>query len=102
MNGAELIVDYSAGSCRSRLYIESAARQRLGDSFGGGVVVIECNRAVSIGQEIDSIADPHRIEVIGILARQLFDARVGQPRDPNRGCSAASVVLPDIKCGCQR
>src|SRR5262249_51656351 len=72
---SELVIDYGAGAGRRRLDVEAAAWDRLSDSLAGRVVVVECDRPAAVRQEIHSVADPHRIKVIGVLARYLFNTR---------------------------
>ena len=48
----------------------------------------------AIGEEVDVLADPDGVSVIGVLAGDLLHTRVRQIRQPHSGRLAAAVLLP--------
>ena len=58
------------------------------------VVGEERDRPRAVREEVDGVADPHRVPVVGVLARDLRHARVGEGGDPDGLGLAAAVALP--------
>ena len=75
-------------------YVETGAGQKAGDSARLRVVREERHRTVAIGEEIDRIADPHRVVVVRIVARHAYDARIGQVGNVHRRRLPAAIALP--------
>ena len=68
--------------------------QRLGDLFRGQVVDEERHGSLPVGQEVDLVAEPDRVRVVGVLAGDLLDLEVGHRDDPDGRRLAALVALP--------
>ncbi len=94
VQGAELLDDDAAGAGRGRLEVQAAVRQGLVDLFRGRVVDEERHGALAVGQEVDLVADPERVRVVGVLARDLLDREVGERHEPDGRRLAALVALP--------
>ena len=94
VKGAELLDDDPAGAGRGRLEVESVVRQGLVDLLGREVIDEERYGASPVGQEVDLVADPHRVRVVGVVARDLLDLEVGERDDPDRRRLAATVAFP--------
>ena len=94
---AELLVNDGAWTGRGGFQIEAVVRHELLHRARRHVVAEQRGRPAAVGQEIDFVADPHRVEVVGVFARERRDARVGQPRDPDgRGFSPAVILDRDV------
>src|ERR1035438_10370137 len=75
---AKLLIHDRAWSGRRRLEVQTVVGNLLLHAFGGWIVAEQTHRPVPIRQEIDPAAGPHRIVVVGILARNFLDARIRQ------------------------
>ena len=82
------------------LQIQFAVGHHLRDLLALGVIPIErdraavLSRAVAVGEEVDLVADPHRVRVVGVLAGYLFQVEGLEVDDPDGGGLAADVPLP--------
>ena len=79
---------------RCRLQIEAVVGEGLMDGLGLGVVVEEGEGAVAVREEVDAVAGPHGVEVVGIRARNFGDGAVREAGDPDARGLAAAVLLP--------
>src|SRR6266851_49303 len=77
MQRAELLIDDGAVSSGSRKNVLPIGRQNATDFLAGRVVGKKGDRAFAIGQEVNFIADPQGIEIVGIFARDFLDPRIG-------------------------
>ena len=98
MQGAELLVDDGARPGRGRLEIEPVILHHLADAAGPGVVREQRDRPGAVREEVDGVADPHRRHVVRVLARDLLDAPVTHPCDPDGRGEPAPIMLPDLEC----
>src|ERR1700730_213352 len=95
MDFTELLKNDSARTGGSRFDIEPVILDHLSYLFGTSVIRKQRYRAIAVGQEIDGIADPHRIKVVGIISRYLsLDTRIREIDDPDGLGLAATVALP--------
>ena len=62
--------------------------------LGLHVVIEERHRSVAVGQEVDAVPGPHGVEVVGIGARHLGYAAVGEAGEPDARRLAAAIFLP--------
>ena len=92
--GAELRIDDRTRPGRRRRNIETGGRYRARNRLALRVVGIECDRTTAIGEKVNLFTDPHRRVVVRILARNLYDARVGEVCDVDRRRLPAAVALP--------
>ncbi len=93
MEGAKLGVDDGPGAGRGRLEVGSVVVDDLRHRAALRIVAEEGHRAVSVGEEIDLAAHPHRVRVVGDLARDGHDARIGQVGYPYRSGHSPAVAL---------
>ena len=89
----ELFVDDRARTGRGRLQIEAVVFHELDHGARRHVVAEQRGRAGAVGEEIDFVADPERVEIVGVFAGHGRHGRVGQLRDPDGRGFAAPVVL---------
>ena len=66
----------------------------LGDFVGFRVIGEEADRTIAVRKEVDVVADPHGVEVVRIVARNLLHVGIGQARDPDGHGLAAAIALP--------
>ena len=92
--GAELLDDDPAGAGRGRLEVEAVVPQGLLDLLRRQVVDEERHGALPVGQEVDLVAEPDRVRVVGVLAGDLLDLEVGHRDDPDGRRLPALVALP--------
>ena len=93
---ARLLVDHLARAGRGALDRETRVVGAPGDRLGLGVVRVEVELAVAIGEEVDGLADPHRLGVVAAAVRlgDLLVREVGELEHPDPRGRAAPVVLP--------
>src|SRR5262249_32962445 len=72
-NLAELFVDEHIGTGRERFEVEALVFDKLFHGFGFCVVGEKRYAAIAIRKEINGVAEPNRVIVIGILARDFFE-----------------------------
>ena len=76
--------------------VESIAVQSFCHLFRFRVVGEEADGTVAIGEEINRVADPHRMVIVGILARNFDDAGIFEISDPDRGGLSTVIALPGL------
>src|SRR5690348_1488774 len=74
---AAVLVDDGPGACGRALEIEATIFDELLHLARFQVVAEQGYRTVAVGEEVDPAADPHGVEVVGILARNGGNAGVG-------------------------
>jgi len=94
---AELLVGDGAGPGRGALEIEALVLDDLADLAGGGVVGKERERAVPVGEEVDRVAHPHGVVVVGVVARDLLAGEAVEGDDPDVARGTAPVALPGVE-----
>ena len=94
MQRTELLVKNRARPCRGRLEIQAAVLDRPRDLLGVGVVIEQRDGPFAVGEEIDAVAHPHRVEIVGILARNRHDTRILQVGDPDLTGLPAAISFP--------
>ena len=77
INGAELLVDDGARPRRGVLDVESLVVDELLHLLRFRVVFEKGDGAIAVREEVDLVANPKRIAVIGVVARDLHDAGIG-------------------------
>ncbi len=93
----ELFIDDGPGPCRGRFNVQAVIGDDLRDVFGVGVVGKERDRAVAVGEEVDGVANPQGIEVVGIVPWNLrLETGVGEVGNPDRARLSAPVPLPRL------
>ena len=94
MDGTELLVRNGIGASGSALDVQAVVFEDLANLFGLRVIGEERSAALAIGEEIDGVADPHGIEIIGVFVRNFFDVERRKIDEPNETGVTAVVVLP--------
>ena len=95
----ELLVDDAARSGAGRHDVLAGVPYQLGDLLRLGIVAEESHRAIAIGEEIGLVADPHRIDIVGIGARHFDCGEVGEIDHPEIAGRTASIPLPRDEVG---
>src|SRR5262249_58916852 len=72
----KLLVHNGVLTERCRLHVEAIIANQLLDFLGRSVVREQRDGSVTIREEVDLIAAPHWDEVVGIVARKLFEPGV--------------------------
>ena len=92
---AKLFVNDRARAGRCRLDVESVIRNHFLHFLALRLIGEQRNRAVAVGKEINRVADPQGIKVVGIFAGNLgFNAGIRKLGKPNGLGLAPSVALP--------
>ena len=94
---SRLLVDHLARAGRGALDREVARDSvRRTTFFGRGVVRVEVELAVAIGEEVDRLADPHGLGVVAAAGGlgDLLVREVGELEHPDPRGRAAPIVLP--------
>ena len=96
---SRLLVDHLARARGGALDREIAVSGAADDVLRGGIVRVEIELAVPIGEEIDGLADPHWLGVVAAAGRlgDLHVREVGQLQHPDPRGGAAPIVLPLAK-----
>jgi hypothetical protein len=76
VNAAELLVDNGVRSEGCRLEIEATVGNGLMNGLGLDVVGVEGDWAVAVGKEVDVVAGPHGVEVVGVRAGYFGDCGI--------------------------
>src|SRR5215472_5064827 len=79
---AVLSEDDRVGARRGRFDVVLLEPGQLRDLLRLRVKTEKVRRARAVRDEIDLIADPHRVAVVRTVARQRFDLAAGERRDP--------------------
>jgi hypothetical protein len=91
---AELFVHNRAGTGVGGLNGQAVIFDYLRFRLGFCVVGKERVSAVAVGEEINGVADPERIEIVPVVVTELHDAGIREVRDPYARRGAAPVVAP--------
>src|SRR5215469_803965 len=94
MQGAKSLVDNRTGPSGGGFNRESFRLNDLHIFLRLRVVGEESVGTVFVGEVIDGIADPHRVDVTPIYTGNFDDRRVGEISDPKLGGCAAAIVVP--------
>ena len=98
VDGAELLIDDAAGARLEGFEIEAMIGLDLGDGFGGDVVAEEGDGprplTAAVGEEVDGVADPDGVGVVGVVAGDFDEVEGLEIDDPDGGGLAAVVLLP--------
>ncbi len=94
MERAELLVDEAAGTGLEGFEVEALVGLDLGDFFGAGVVAEERDGAVAVGEEVDGVADPDGVGVVGVVARDFDQVESLEIHDPDGRGLSADIALP--------
>ncbi len=94
VDDAVLLVDDRVGSGGRRHDVGVVVVRQLLELLRREVVREQVARVVAIGEEVHGVADPHRIAVVAVLPRQLFDGGRRQVDDADRVRAAAAIVAP--------
>src|SRR5208283_206946 len=79
---------------RGGFEIEAIAVQSLADLLRPGVVGEEADGSIAVGEEINGVADPHRVVIVGIVAGNFGNARILQVGNPDGRGLAPVIALP--------
>ncbi len=92
---AKAIEDDGVGTGRGRLDVASRVLriEHAADALARHVARVKRHRPFAVREEINRVADPHRIEIGRILPFDFGDRRVGQVGNPNRAGAAAAIML---------
>src|SRR5262249_47497130 len=90
----ELFVDDGAWTGGGRFEIETTILDGPADLLCVDIVVEQRNRALPVREEVDAVAHPHRIKVVGVVARDGDDARISEIGDPDLAGLAAAIPFP--------
>ncbi len=90
----ELLIDNRPRPCRSGLDIKSSVANDRGDFLALDVVSEQAHRPVAVRKEIYLSSDPHRVEVVRVVARDFFDSRICQIGKPYLRRATAAITLP--------
>src|SRR5438270_5261216 len=93
-NCAKLFNDNGVRSGGGTLEVEAITVQGFAHLLRFSVVGKQADRTVAVGEEIDRVAYPHRIVVVGILARELLNTGVFKIENADRRSLAAVIALP--------
>jgi len=93
---AELLVDQRVRSRRKRLEIEARVLDFLLHGLRRGVVREQRHRAVTVGQEVHLVLEPHRIRIIGVVSGHLRQRQILQSHDVDGRRLASAVPLPRV------
>src|SRR5579864_7796381 len=99
MNLAELLVHDGARSSASRFDVQALVAYRLAYLAGSEVVGEQRDRAVAVGEEIDLLSDPHRVEDIRVFGGDFVELGIGEASDPDLAGPPAAVPLPSREGG---
>ncbi len=91
---AELLVDDDPGPGGRSLDVQALVLDHLRHLPAAGVVREQAHGAASVGEEIDLVPDPHGVEVVRVLPRDLLQGEVGEVDDPDGLGLSAPVALP--------
>ncbi len=91
---AKLVIDNSALGRAGAADIEAAVSHQLAHLLFRGIVAIERYRAIAIRKEINLIADPHGIEIVGVLSRDFLRIKRPQIDDAEKTGAAATISFP--------
>ena len=93
----KLLVDDGVGRGGSGFDVQAIVLHDLLHLLRLDVVSEEGHRAIAVREEINGVADPHGIEVVGIFAgNHGFNAGIRKIRDPDRFGLSATIALPGI------
>ena len=67
VNRSELLINNGPRACGSRFEIEAVVLDGPGDLLGAHVIVEQSHRAFAIREEVNPVAHPHRVKVIGVV-----------------------------------
>src|SRR5208337_637822 len=96
LDGAKLLDHDRVRPGRCRLEVEAVAVQRLGNLPGLSVVGEKAYWTVAVREEIDGVADPHGVVIVGVVTGNLGNTGVLQVGNPNGSGLAAVIPLPGL------
>ncbi len=95
INLAQLVVDQSAGAARERVDVRLAGvLDALCHCLRCRIVLVQGHGAATVGEKVDHLADPHRIEVRPCLVRNFYAVEVFQTSNPDGAGAASAIVAP--------
>ena len=94
MDEARLLVDNRVRTRRCVADIEVVVTRDLLGLFRIEMIGEQIRCVIAIRDEIHRVADPHRVAVVAVGARQLLDRIVGEAHDPDRMRAAAPIMAP--------
>src|SRR5437667_307254 len=98
MDFTELFENDSPRTRGGRFDIEPAILNHLSYLFSASVIRKKRYRAIAVGEEVDRVADPHRVGVVGIVSRYFrLDTRIREIDDPDGLGLAAAEPRPPRK-----
>src|SRR2546425_3070748 len=94
MKRAELLVNDCSRAWGGGFQIEPVILDELLDLLGACAVAEEGDRTAAVGKEINLVTNPHRVEVVRVLAGNGHHARIGEIGNPDFLRLTATVALP--------
>src|SRR5258707_304885 len=94
MQRTELLIDQGTWTLAQGLQIEAAIVDNLLNLLRLGVVLKQRNRTFPIREEIHRAAEPDRVRVVGVFARDFLQIECFHIDQPNLRSLAAAIVLP--------
>jgi hypothetical protein len=95
-DGAELFDDDCVGAGGGSLEIEAVTVQNLRHLLARRVIGKETDGTVAVRKEIDGIADPHGMVIVGVVARNFHHRGIVEIGYPDRSGLAAVITLPGL------
>ena len=96
-NLPELFIHDAAGTCAGVTDVMAGVFDELRDSLCRGIVADRSHRPVTVGEKVDLVGDPHRINVVGVRTRNLLGAQVAEVGYPQVARFPASIPFPGHK-----
>ena len=94
INSAELFVDQRVRPSRQRFQVQPFVVQHLLYRLGFRVIREQAHRTVAVGKEINRVAEPHRMRIVGVFPRDFLQRQVAEFHDIDRRGLPALVALP--------
>ena len=94
-----LLVDDAVGTSRGGHDVVVVVMRELLELLRVGLIREDVPRVIAVGEEVDRVADPHRIGIVAVGPRQLLARVVGEVHDANRMRSSAAVMAPVADLG---
>ncbi len=94
VNRAELLIDKAAGACLHRFQVEAVVGNSLCDLLCRDVVSEQRDGSVAVGEEVDRVARPDGVGVVGVLSGHLNEVKRFEIHNPDGRGLSAHIALP--------